>query len=176
MSKNSKHLCQDFNLNQDQLKKVFLLPHEVAFEPYLKAFQYKVLNSVLFTNKCSLCKTDSKLLYHIFFAGTPSSFGRNFNITLTHWPENSSVWPYKTLLKEYYIQIALYWIIGYWSLNYTYEVVEEIRLFQSWLPFHPRLKLSMKQKSTNVLKLIKWTNLRRSGLCLWTLYPSVVCA
>ena len=42
--KNSKHLCQDFNLTQDQLKKVFLLPHEVAFEPYLKGFQYKVLN------------------------------------------------------------------------------------------------------------------------------------
>ena len=49
--KNSKHLCQDFNLTQDQLKKVFLLPHEVAFEPYLKAFQYKVLNSILFTIK-----------------------------------------------------------------------------------------------------------------------------
>ena len=77
--KNSKHLCQDFNLTQDQLKKVFLLPHEVAFEPYLKAFQYKVLNSILFTNKklrkigyiqddkCSLCKTDSESLYHIFF-------------------------------------------------------------------------------------------------------------
>ena len=77
--KNSKHLCRDFNLTQDQLKKVFLLPHEVAFEPYLKAFQYKVLNSILFTNKklckigytqddkCSLCKTDSESLYHIFF-------------------------------------------------------------------------------------------------------------
>ena len=49
--KNSKHLCQDFNLTQDQLKKVFLLTHEVAFEPYLKAFQYKVLNSILFTIK-----------------------------------------------------------------------------------------------------------------------------
>ena len=77
--KNSKYLCQDFNLTQDQLKKVFLLPHEVAFEPYLKAFQYKVLNSILFTNKklckigyiqddkCSLCKTDWESLYHIFF-------------------------------------------------------------------------------------------------------------
>ena len=49
--KNSKHLCQDFNLTQDQLRKVFLLPREVTFEPYLKAFQYKVLNSMLFTNK-----------------------------------------------------------------------------------------------------------------------------
>ena len=35
---------------------------------------------------------------------------------------------FKTLLQEYYIQIALYWIIWYWSLNYTYGVVEEIRL------------------------------------------------
>ena len=68
-----------FQSSQDQLKKVFFLPHEVAFEPYLKAFQYKVLNSILFTNiklckigyiqadKCSLCKTDSESLYHIFF-------------------------------------------------------------------------------------------------------------
>ena len=55
--KNSKHLCQDFNLNKDQLKKVFLLPHEVALEPYVKAFQYKVLNSILLTNK-KLCKID----------------------------------------------------------------------------------------------------------------------
>ena len=54
-SKNSKHLYQDFSLTQDQLRKVFLLPHEVAFEPYLKVFQYKVLNSVLFNNK-KLCK------------------------------------------------------------------------------------------------------------------------
>ena len=77
--KNSKHLCQDFNLTQDQLKKVFLLPQEGAFEPYLKAFKYKVLNSLLFTSKklckigyiqddkCSLCKTDWECLYHIFF-------------------------------------------------------------------------------------------------------------
>ena len=41
--KNSKHLCQDFNLNQDQLKKVCLLPHEVAFEPSLKLFNTKSL-------------------------------------------------------------------------------------------------------------------------------------
>ena len=65
--KNSKHLCQDFNLTQDQLKTAFLLPHEVAFEPYLKAFEYKVLNSTSFSN-----------------VGTPRSFGRNFHITITH--------------------------------------------------------------------------------------------
>ena len=31
-------------------QKAFLLPHSVAFEPYFKAFQFKVLNSILFTN------------------------------------------------------------------------------------------------------------------------------
>ena len=86
--KNSKHLCQDFSLNQDQLKKVFLLPHEVAFEPYLKAFQYKVLNSVLFTNK-KLNIHYVKRIRNPFTtsfskADTPSRFGRNFNITFTH--------------------------------------------------------------------------------------------
>ena len=114
--KNSKHLCQDFNLTHSlrASSPVWAAPrsrvlarlsslaqigelarrlsnartaeksipsstYEVAFESYLKAFQYKVLNSILFTNKklckigytqddkCSLCKTDSESLYHIFF-------------------------------------------------------------------------------------------------------------
>ena len=114
--KNSKHLCQDFNLTHSlrasspiwaaprsrvlarlsslaQIgelarrlsnarpaeKSIPSSTYEVAFESYLKAFQYKVLNSILFTNKklckigytqddkCSLCKTDSESLYHIFF-------------------------------------------------------------------------------------------------------------
>ena len=47
---NSQHLRQTFNLSEDHLKKVFSLPHKVSFEPYIKAFQYKVLNSILFTN------------------------------------------------------------------------------------------------------------------------------
>jgi len=79
MPKNSQHLRQAFNLSQDQLKEVFLLPHEVTCETYIKAFQYKVLNSILFTNvklckigyiqddKCSLCKTEPETLHHLFF-------------------------------------------------------------------------------------------------------------
>ena len=46
--KNSKHLCQDFNITQDQLKTAFLLPHEVAFEPYLKLLNTKSLIPHLF--------------------------------------------------------------------------------------------------------------------------------
>ena len=78
----------NFNLTQDQLKKVLPLPHEVEFEPYLKAFQYKVLNSILFTNKklckigyiqddkCSLCKRIRNPFTTSFSnVDTPSSFG-----------------------------------------------------------------------------------------------------
>ena len=46
---NSQFLKQDFNLTDDQLKEVFILPHNLAFEPYVKAFQYKILNSILYT-------------------------------------------------------------------------------------------------------------------------------
>ena len=40
-SNNSVVLKRDFNLNEDQMRKVFLLPHLVCSEAYVKAFQYK---------------------------------------------------------------------------------------------------------------------------------------
>ena len=142
--KNSKYLCQDFNLTQDSLKKVFLLPHEVAFEPYLKAFQYKVLSSILFTNKklcknigyiqddkCSLCKTDSESFYHIFFeCRHTKQFRKEFQ------------YYYYTLTREFVCLTFQDVITGilYTNcplLNYLiliaklYLFVEQIRLFQS---------------------------------------------
>ena len=53
-SPNINHTCKwktDFNLSDDHLREFFLLPHAVALESYVKAFQYKVLNSILYTNK-----------------------------------------------------------------------------------------------------------------------------
>ena len=76
---NSPYLRKTFNLSEDQLKKVFLLPDKVSFEPYIKAFQYKILNSILFTNaklfkigyisedKCSFCKSEPETLHHLLF-------------------------------------------------------------------------------------------------------------
>ena len=73
------NLVNEFHLSADQLKKVFILPHSVAFEPYVKAFQYKILNSILFTNVrlykigfkdsdlCSFCKTEPENLHHLLF-------------------------------------------------------------------------------------------------------------
>ena len=72
-------LQSDFNLTIDQLREIFLLPHSVTLESYVKAFQYKVLNSILYTNTilykmgfrtndlCSFCKSQSESLNHLFF-------------------------------------------------------------------------------------------------------------
>ena len=88
---NAQVLKHDFNLNEEQLKKVFILPHIVSSEPYVRAFQYKVLNSILFTNtklfkigfitedKCSFCKSDSETLSHLLFDCIKTkSFWRDF--------------------------------------------------------------------------------------------------
>ena len=88
---NTQVLKRDFNLNEEQLKKVFILPHTVSSEPYVRAFQYKVLNSILFTNtklfkigfitddKCSFCKSDSETLSHLLFDCIKTkSFWRDF--------------------------------------------------------------------------------------------------
>ena len=74
----AQKLKLDFNLSNEDLKKAFLLPHSVAFEPYVKAFQFKVLNSILFTdsklfkigyrtdNLCSFRKRESETIKHFF--------------------------------------------------------------------------------------------------------------
>jgi len=48
-------LKNEFSLDDKQVSGAFLLPVKVANEPYLRSFQYKVLNSVLFTDD-RLCK------------------------------------------------------------------------------------------------------------------------
>jgi len=54
-------LKNEFNLADEQVSGAFLLPVKVANEPYLRSFQYKVLNSALFTND-SLCEIGSFLM------------------------------------------------------------------------------------------------------------------
>ena len=88
-------LQDEFHLSIDSLQnRVFMLPHDVALEPYFKAFQYKVLNYLLFTNtklykigfrtcnKCSFCKTDLETLHHLYIvANTRTLSGMNLNCT-----------------------------------------------------------------------------------------------
>ena len=75
---NAKKLRQNFNLTEEELKLAFALPHKVAYEPYVKAFQCKILNSILYTNKklfkigysehdkCTFCDNESQTLDHLF--------------------------------------------------------------------------------------------------------------
>ena len=71
------NLKPDFSENQ--LIQVYSLPHTVIVEPYRRAFQYKVLNSILHTNaklfkisfieddKCIFCKQEVETIYHLMF-------------------------------------------------------------------------------------------------------------
>ena len=72
-------LKSDFNFTTQQLKEIFSLPHLVALESYVKAFQYKVINSILYTNSklckigfrinsaCTFCNDEPENLYHFFY-------------------------------------------------------------------------------------------------------------
>ena len=69
-------LQSDFNLTSDQLKQIFQLPHSVTLEAYVKAFQYKVLNSILYTNT-KLYKSLNHLLFHCPYS---KQFWKDFEI------------------------------------------------------------------------------------------------
>ena len=45
-----KKLQSNFHFNSDNLRQIFKLPHSIVVESYVKAFQYKVINSILYTN------------------------------------------------------------------------------------------------------------------------------
>ena len=76
---NGERLKCEFDLSDDDLKQAFSLPHSIALEPYVKAFQYKVLNSILYTNyklhkigyvqdnSCSFCKLEPETMHHFLF-------------------------------------------------------------------------------------------------------------
>ena len=70
---------RDFNQSEKQLQQAFLLPYKVALEPYVRAFQHRVLNRILYTNEkvykigfishkdCTFCKSESETLTHLLY-------------------------------------------------------------------------------------------------------------
>ena len=153
---NSKILKNEFNLTDVQLEQLFILPHTVAFEPYLKAFQYKILNSILYTNtklykigfisddRCSFCKLEPETMNHLFFNCRHSFF---LEKKLSH---------FFSLTKEFYLlsmQDVLLGIISsscpllniyYWLLRHIYGITEELKhcLLSKFISL--RSKLNMK--------------------------------
>ena len=86
-------LKPEFALTDDEVQKAYILPHTVCCEPYIRAFQYKVLNSILYTNtklykigfatddNCSFCKCHPETLSHFFFDCTYSqTFCKEFEL------------------------------------------------------------------------------------------------
>ena len=64
---NAKNLKHDFGLSDEDLKIAYNLPHLTAQEPYVKSFQYKGLNSILYTN-AKLLKLDISSMANVLFA------------------------------------------------------------------------------------------------------------
>ena len=80
-------LKKELSFDDKQVSEAFLLPVRVANEPYLRSFQYKVLNSALFTNdrlckigyvsnpNCTFCHRLTETISHILFE---CSFSNSF--------------------------------------------------------------------------------------------------
>ena len=81
-------LREEFNLEDEQLSEVFVMPLRVANEPYLRSFHSNILNSILYTNEllfkigyisdpnCFFCHQTTEPISHIFFTVPfPLSFG-----------------------------------------------------------------------------------------------------
>ena len=120
--KSINKLQNNFNLSLQQLTQNFQLLHTVALERYVKAFQYKVLNGILYTNSklyqigyissdlCSFCTRTSETLYHLFHF---CPFSKTF------WSDFESFWH---LLTNEKMQLSLQDIIvGVVTTKCTYH-------------------------------------------------------
>ena len=70
---------EEFDLEENCISEAFSLPIRVCSEPYLRSFQYKVLNSILFTNEilfkigyipssnCPFCQDTIETRNHVLF-------------------------------------------------------------------------------------------------------------
>ena len=72
-------LADKFNLTDEQLSKTYLLPLHAVSEPYIRSFQFWVLNCILFTNdllfkigyianpNCTFCNEALETFHHLLF-------------------------------------------------------------------------------------------------------------
>ena len=88
-------LADNFNLTEEQLSKTYLLPLHVASEPYVRSFQYKVLNCILFTNdllfkigyianpNCTFCNEALETIQHfLFYCAISQAFWNDVNYNI----------------------------------------------------------------------------------------------
>ena len=79
---NAKNLKHDFGLSDEDLKIAYNLPHLTAQEPYVKSFQYKVLNSIYFTLMQNFLKLDISSMTKVLFARLKRKHYVTFSFTV----------------------------------------------------------------------------------------------
>ena len=91
-----KKLQSNFHFNSDNLKQIFKLPHSIVVESYVKAFQYKVINSILYTNTN---------LYKIAFRTN------DLCTSCDNQPELTHLFYHCSHSKQFWIEFELYWCL-----------------------------------------------------------------
>ena len=156
-------LQSNFHFNGDHLKQIFTLPHSIVVESYVKAFQYKVINSILYTNTklykigfrtndlCTFCDNQPESLTHLFYHCSPSKqFLNEFELywclisrqRLRFCLENVLFGISKEMLALYFN----WWTILYLLRNSICGTVGANKSFQTFMDLGRRSSLNMKQK------------------------------
>ena len=86
-------LQNEFHFTLEEVKKNFMTPQSVALDAYVKVFQYKILNSILYTkaklykigfklnDACSFCSSEPETLYHfLYLCPFSADFWRDFEV------------------------------------------------------------------------------------------------
>ena len=107
-------LQSNFHFNSDNLKQIFKLPHSIVVESYVKAFQYKVINSILYTNTklyklgfrandlCTFCDRQPESLTRLFYHCSRSKqFWSNLNYIGASFQINEFVSAWKMCSLEF---------------------------------------------------------------------------
>ena len=124
-------LQSNFNFNSDNLKQIFKLPHSITVESYVKAFQYKVINSILYTNTklykigyrtndlCTFCDNQPESLTHLFYhCSRCKQFGLNLNYIGALFRINEFVSAWKMCSLEFWRKMLAFTSIAELFYNY----------------------------------------------------------
>ena len=143
------------------MKLAFALPHKVAYEPYVKAFQYKILNSILYTNKklfkigysehdkCTFCDNESETLDHLFLnCSILNIFLTNFEKYLFTLTKKSLVLSIQDIILG--IVTSPCPLLNYLILmvSYIFGIARESIYTRILKVSNKKIKLTIRQKST----------------------------
>ena len=117
-------LAGKFNLTEKQLSKIYLIPLHVASKSYVRSFQYRVLNCILFTNdllfkigytanpNCTFCNEALETFQHLLFYCT---------VSLAIW--NDVIHNILSKLSSYRYLLLSDVIVGFWGRRWIWTIM-----------------------------------------------------